>query len=885
MTTKRTQELQKHEADLAQRTNRLRDLDEILKSAEANSDGVAQRQAILEHRLEAVTAAKYSVNSEIEAIKKEFRESQADDKIVDFLKKQKSLEGAYFGTLRQLGSIAELYDVAAGVASNMWGNHVVTNSDTATKLLGLLREHDMGRATVIVLDQVKSMYGDAIDKKFQSPEGTQRLYDLITVKNPLYLPAFYSAVRETLVCDHLSTARKVGLGGAVRYRVVTLKGELVEPQGAMTGGGHGAAGAKLRASHVTMDKEEAKLLLPALQQKLDAATREERQLMQDLHDEREKSKAFSPDQLRKMRQERLMVQNTVDAVRSRVTDLQREAQNNQSTSQRSEVQKELRSAEVALEKAQKDQLAFKLAVEDLESQLEKIGGDEFQEMQREVTSLKKRIAEQEKASTDHKRNAGKFKANRERREADIIEIEKRIQQLQDDASETAKEELKKLTIEIENCVKDIRQKNASKSNLESDISAIRKNMEGLEKELKAAETKKQELELDLVAKRTAIALKQEEMDKLDERMESAVVKVRDNLRDFGLETLHINLHTFLAAVGVLPAGDTSPNTNHRRQKKGGKRQRVDAFGHDDAESDPEVDPRRRSWRERRDDDEDLITMELSDEQLAVFSLKKPETELPHYNIDELREVAKAYNEETRRLRDTIDFEAVKNWKMKNDESKKAKAHYETIVQDFNKMEKQLEALKEERRAAFMATFQIIQTKLREMYQLLANGGDAELQLVETEDPFEGINFVVRPPRKSWKQVGSLSGGEKTLSSLALVFALHHVKPTPIYVLDEIDAALDYANVSIVARYVLQHSIGAQFIIISLRNNMFELAHQLVGICKVKDVTKSLALNPRSLRSLVERKLQVHHASINQSPAPNGGKRFAQTPLQQRGTQQ
>ncbi len=50
-------------------------------------------------------------------------------------------------------------------------------------------------------------------------------------------------------------------------------------------------------------------------------------------------------------------------------------------------------------------------------------------------------------------------------------------------------------------------------------------------------------------------------------------------------------------------------------------------------------------------------------------------------------------------------------------------------------------------------------------------------------------FSVRPPKKSWKNIANLSGGEKTLSSLSLVFALHHYKPTPLYVMDEIDAAL------------------------------------------------------------------------------------------------
>lgn len=74
--------------------------------------------------------------------------------------------------------------------------------------------------------------------------------------------------------------------------------------------------------------------------------------------------------------------------------------------------------------------------------------------------------------------------------------------------------------------------------------------------------------------------------------------------------------------------------------------------------------------------------------------------------------------------------------------------------------------------------------------------------MDSLDPFsEGIVFSVRPPKKSWKNIANLSGGEKTLSSLALVFALHHYKPTPLYVMDEIDAALDFKNVSIVGHYI------------------------------------------------------------------------------------
>ena len=115
---------------------------------------------------------------------------------------------------------------------------------------------------------------------------------------------------------------------------------------------------------------------------------------------------------------------------------------------------------------------------------------------------------------------------------------------------------------------------------------------------------------------------------------------------------------------------------------------------------------------------------------------------------------------------------------------------EQVTEARNVVRRSYEDLRRQRLEEFMAGFGVISLKLKEMYQMITLGGDAELELLDSLDPFsEGIVFSVRPPRKSWKNISNLSGGEKTLSSLALVFALHHYKPTPLYVMDEIDAAL------------------------------------------------------------------------------------------------
>ena len=170
---------------------------------------------------------------------------------------------------------------------------------------------------------------------------------------------------------------------------------------------------------------------------------------------------------------------------------------------------------------------------------------------------------------------------------------------------------------------------------------------------------------------------------------------------------------------------------------------------------------------------------------------------------------------------------------------------------FGSMKDEHHMLKKKRHDEFMQGFGIISQKLKEMYRLITNGGDAELEALDALDPFsEGIQFHVRPLKKSWKQMSKLSGGEKTISSLSLIFALHHYKPSPLYCMDEIDAALDYKNVAIVGDYIKKRARNSQFLIISLRNNMFELAEKLVGIYKTFDITKTVTINPNKLKAKI-----------------------------------
>lgn len=99
-----------------------------------------------------------------------------------------------------------------------------------------------------------------------------------------------------------------------------------------------------------------------------------------------------------------------------------------------------------------------------------------------------------------------------------------------------------------------------------------------------------------------------------------------------------------------------------------------------------------------------------------------------------------------------------------------------------------------------------------------------------------------PPLKRFRDMEHLSGGEKTIAALALLFAIHSWHPSPFFVLDEVDAALDNANVARIARYIRGHARpGMQFIVISLKNVLFQMSETLVGIYRDQGANSSKSL--------------------------------------------
>jgi chromosome segregation protein len=132
--------------------------------------------------------------------------------------------------------------------------------------------------------------------------------------------------------------------------------------------------------------------------------------------------------------------------------------------------------------------------------------------------------------------------------------------------------------------------------------------------------------------------------------------------------------------------------------------------------------------------------------------------------------------------------------------------------------------------AFRATFERVAAAFDEMFKKLFNGGRSQLTLTDPENVLEtGIDIIVQPPGKKLQHLQLLSGGEKALTAVALLFALLEVKPSPFCLLDEVDAALDEANVGRFADVVKEFARRSQFIIITHNKATMAAADTLCGV--------------------------------------------------------
>jgi chromosome segregation protein len=192
----------------------------------------------------------------------------------------------------------------------------------------------------------------------------------------------------------------------------------------------------------------------------------------------------------------------------------------------------------------------------------------------------------------------------------------------------------------------------------------------------------------------------------------------------------------------------------------------------------------------------------------------------------------------------VNVNAIEQYKEVAERYEFMKGQYEDLTKAEEQLHGIINELDEGMRKQFNEQFARIQTEFDQVFRELFGGGHGKLELVEGEDVIEaGIRIISQPPGKKLQNMMQLSGGEKALTAIALLFAIQNLKPSPFCLLDEIEAALDDSNVSRFAGYLHKLTEHTQFILISHRRGTMVMADRLYGITmQEKGVSTLVSVN-------------------------------------------
>jgi chromosome segregation protein len=218
-------------------------------------------------------------------------------------------------------------------------------------------------------------------------------------------------------------------------------------------------------------------------------------------------------------------------------------------------------------------------------------------------------------------------------------------------------------------------------------------------------------------------------------------------------------------------------------------------------------------------DEDLAE-EQRDEETLRWEIEKIRASLERIGPINMA-VAEEYEEETKRL----DFLTEQR---------------DDLLQAVESLDETIRRIDRQAREQFQETYDQIRHHFKQTFRLFFEGGEGDLRLVGNPDPLEAdIEIIARPPGKKTRSLRALSGGEKALTAIALLFAIYMVKPSPFCILDEVDAPLDDVNIEKFTRVIKQFAHDTQFIIVTHNKLTMQSADYLYGVTMAEEGLSSL----------------------------------------------
>ena len=213
------------------------------------------------------------------------------------------------------------------------------------------------------------------------------------------------------------------------------------------------------------------------------------------------------------------------------------------------------------------------------------------------------------------------------------------------------------------------------------------------------------------------------------------------------------------------------------------------------------------------------------------------------NLPELKKMIASIKDDIRKLGD-VNVNAIEEYKEVSERYQFLKGQHDDLIEAEQTLIGIIEELDNGMRKQFEEKFAEIQREFDKSFKQLFGGGHGTLELVEDEDILEcGIRIIAQPPGKKLQNMMQLSGGEKALTAIALLFAIQVLKPSPFCLLDEIEAALDDSNVTRFAQYLSRLTKDTQYIVITHRRGTMSAADRLYGITmQEKGVSALVSVN-------------------------------------------
>lgn len=633
----------------------------------------------------------------------------------------KNING-YVGRLGSLGTVDDDLVIAiSAVAKNGLNNIVVNSTDTAEECIAILKRNNVERTTFIILDKIREC---KLDGKYNY------LMHHIQCKEE-HKKAFFFVFSDTILCENLAEAKKIGMGKISR-KVVTRDGKTIDKSGLMSGGGEYVKVTKMTGSK----RNDFETNINKLKKALSVMVEGKKHILEKI--------ASLKDKRSELEREREDL--NIDSLNKDLSDVENKLRTNKN--------KEV-SFKITENEKKRKELETKL--EDLNKKLENTDDIETKRIKGEISILFENLT------------------------------------LFEGRNKNLSEKLNNIVL--------------------YDTKKLIKNLDALEKENKSLI-----LPSDYEEIKSKLITDEIELKKLISISDTLSAKILDLKNQLG-----------------------------------------DDFNRE-IELKNTIDENKIKLIDIKKELENLkgINSELLIEFSKYKSYHNNTIVISYENLDDVDDISSLLESKKRELKkfefiegNTLNLKIFDEFNAKKKDFDNSKKMYEGVKDKMELNRRELEELIAKKHVDFLQGMTAINKNLKEIYQLLTFGGNAELEMIDPIDPFaEGITLSVMPPKKSWKNVSMLSGGEKTISSLALVFALHIYKPSPFYVMDEIDAALDYKNVSIISNYILEKTRDSQFLIVSLRNNMFELSDTLLGVYKNDGLSKAMMFDIREMKKKI-----------------------------------